>query len=353
VKLAFVVAVVLMVLIAIGAVVVPLLRRGRQQGRPRSVFALALFVIVAVPLVTLGLYLKIGTPATLDGVATQPPAMNIDQALADLRAHLAQQPDDLQGWLLLAQTTTAMHQPAAARDAYDHALKIDAGNADAMVGWAEADSMLQPTHVIGERARQLLQTAVGKQPDNQRGLWLLGISRFQQNEFADAAATWRHLLPLLQPGSAVANAVADQIKAADARSGGVAATAPNADTPALSRNKTHSAALQVNVQLAPALKTRIGRGGTLFIYARAPSGPPMPLAVTRMDANTLPVSVTLTDAMAMTPQRSLSSAPRVFVGARISHSGQAIAQPGDLEGDAGVVAVDATQPILITIDKVH
>lgn len=352
-KPAFVVAVVLMVLFTVAIVVVPLLRRGRQQGQSRSALVLALLVIAAVPLITLGLYLKIGTPATLDGVALQPPAMNIDQALADLRAHLSQQPGDLQGWLLLAQTTTAMHQPPDARDAYNHVLKLDAGNTDAMVGWAEADSMLQSNHLIGERARALLKQAVDKQPDNQRGLWLLGISQFQQNRFADAATTWRHLQPMLQPGSTVANAVAEQIKIADARGGDPSTTAPNAGTTAAASNKQKGPALQVKVRLAPALIARLGDGDTLFIYARAPHGPPMPLAVARMDARMLPVSITLTDAMAMTSQLKLSSVHKVFVGARISHSGQAVAQPGDLEGDAGVVAVDSTQPINITIDKVH
>ena len=352
-KLAFVVTVVLMVLIAIGVVVVPLLRRGRKLGGPRSVFVLALLVIVAVPLITLGLYLKIGTPATLDGVATQPPAMNIDQALADLRVHLSQQPDDLQGWLLLAQTTTAMHQPSAARAAYDHVLKLDAESTDAMVGWAEADSMLQASHAIGERARALLKQAVVKQPDNQRGLWLLGIGEFQQNRFAEASATWHHLQPLLQPGSAVATAVTEQIKIADARAGDTSTATPDTSAQATTGDRPPAPALQVKVRLAPALNGRVGSGDTLFIYARAPAGPPMPLAVARMSARTLPLSVTLTDAMAMTPQLKLSSVSKVFVGARISHSGQAVAQPGDLEGDAGVVATDSTQPISITIDKVH
>lgn len=352
-KLAFVVAVVLMVIIAIAVVVTPLLQRGRQQGRPRNVFVVALLVIVAVPLITLGLYLKIGAPATLDGVAVQPPAMNIDQALADLRAHLVQQPDDLRGWLLLAQTTSAMHQPSDARDAYDHVLKLDAGDTDAMVGWAETDAMLQPDHVMGEHTRALLKQAVEKQPDNQRGLWLLGISEFQQNQYAEAAATWRHLQPMLQPGSAVANAVAEQIKAADLRAHDAPAEASSTDSPKSTNGSPQGPALQVKVQLDPALKTHLGKGDTLFIYARAPSGPPMPLAVARMDAGMLPVSTTLTDAMAMAPQLKLSSVSKVFVGARISHSGQAIAQPGDLEGNAGVVAVDATQPVHITIDKVH
>ncbi len=354
----FMITVAVMVIVAIAAVVTPLLRRGRQLGRPRGVFALALIIIVVVPLATLGLYLKIGTPITLDGVAVQPPPMNIDQALTDLRAHLAQQPDDLRGWLLLAQTSTAMHQASDARDAYDHVLKLDPDNTDAMVGWAEADAMLQSTHVIGERARDLLQQAVIKQPDNQRALWLLGISQFQQNQFAEAATTWRHLQPMLQAGSAVATAVAGQIAAADERAGnpGADASVAKAPTPIASTQADTSRsgpALQVHVTLATALKARVSRGDILFIYARAPNGPPMPLAVARMDANTLPVSITLTDAMAMTPQLKLSSVSKAFIGARISHSGQAIAQPGDLEGDAGVLAVDPQKPVNITIDKVH
>lgn len=346
-KALFFAAVIVMVVLAIAVIVWPLLRTDVRKPKSRRVFALALAAIVLIPLATIGIYLKVGTPATLNGVALQPPPMNIEQALTDLRAHLLQQPGDLRGWALLAQTSAAMHQPADARDAYDHMLKIDAGNTDAMVGWAEADSMLQSTHVISDRARDLLRQAVEKQPDNQRALWLLGISQFQQNDFAQAAATWRHLQPMLQPGSAVASAVAAQIAVADARVGAAA-------SPASAKSATAvSPALQVKVSISAALKSRISSGDTLFIYARAPDGPPMPLAVTRMDARALPVSVTLTDAMAMTPQLKLSSVAKVFVGARVSHDGQAIAKPGDLEGNAGIVPVDTTQPISITIDAVH
>lgn len=342
-KAVFYIVAIVMVLIALAVVVLPLLHRGRQLGRPRGVFALALTIVVALPLLALGLYQFIGTPAALNGVAQQQP-MNIDQAVTELRAHLAQQPGDLRGWLLLAQTSTAMHQPEQARDAYEHALKIDAGNPDAMVGWAESDTVLQADHVIGPRARDLLQQAVSKQADNQRGLWLLGISQFQQSRFADAAASWRRLQPMLEPGSTVAHTVAQQIAAADARAGGA---------PAVASAATTGPALQVQVSLAPALQAQLKPGDTLFVYARAPAGPPMPLAVARMDASALPASVTLTDAMAMTPQLKLSSVPRVLLGARISHNGQAIAQPGDLEGDAGVVEVGRSDPVHIVIDKVH
>lgn len=335
-----------MTAVALALLLWPLIRQGRRQGRPRGIFALALTVAFVLPLGAAGLYLMLGTPVALNGVekqAEQP--LTIDQAVAELRTHLAEQPKDLQGWLLLAQTYGAMRKSDEARNAYGEALKLDPDSTVAMVGWAESDSIARPDHRIEGRALDLLERAVQQEPDNQRGLWLLGISQFQHDRYAEAATTWRKLQPMLEPGSTVAKAVAEQIAIAEARAGGtpVAQETPTADGPAL----------RVQVSLAPSLKGKLGAGDTLFVYARAEQGPPMPLAVARMDAAALPASVTLTDAMGMTPQLKLSSAKRVFVGARVSKSGQAIAQPGDLEGDAGVVDVNAAAPVKIEIDKVH
>lgn len=314
------------------------------MGRPRGIFALALTVAFVLPLGAVGLYLLVGTPVALNGVAAQTEQpVNIDQAVAELRTHLEQKPDDVQGWLLLAQTYSAMHKPGEARDAYDQVLRLDASSTVAMIGWAETDSMVRPDHRIDGRALELLERAVKQEPDSQRGLWLLGISDFQHDRYAEAAATWRKLQPLLEPGSTVAQAVAEQIAVADAHAGGKPEPTSTTEGPAL----------QVQVALSPALKDKLTSGNTLFVYARAEQGPPMPLAVAKLDATALPATVTLTDAMGMTPQLKLSSVPRVFVGARISKSGQAMPQPGDLEGDAGVVDVDTRTPVKISIDKVH
>jgi cytochrome c-type biogenesis protein CcmH len=284
----------------------------------------------------------------LNGVTAAAAApISMQQALTELRTHLQQQPDDLQGWMLLAQTSSMLRQPGEARDAFDHALKLAPNNAEAMIGWAENDSMTRNDHRIEGRAQELLKRAVQLHPDSQRGLWLLGISNFQRGEYREAAATWRLLQPQLEPGSNVAKAVAEQIAVADARAGGEPAGASS------SAAAPQGAALQVQVALAPALKDKLAPGDALFVYARAENGPPMPLAVAKLDPALLPTTVTLTDAMAMTPAFKLSSVERVFVGARISHSGQPVAQPGDLEGDAGVVAVERKTPIKISIDKVH
>jgi cytochrome c-type biogenesis protein CcmH len=352
VKPVFYLAAAVMIAVALALLLFPLLRHGRRAGQPRSVFALMLFIALAIPVGSALLYLKFGTPSTLNGVPAQAQtAMNINQALDELRAHLASNPNDAQGWKLLAQAATEMQQPEQARDAFDHVLKLTPNDTLAMVGWAQADASAREDHLIQGRARNLLQQAVKLEPDNQRALWLLGISDYQQGQYADAAATWRVLQPQLQPGSTVAQAVAKQIALADARAGG--APAPVSSTAQASPSDTQGASLRVNIALAPALKAKLAAGDTLFVYARAENGPPMPLAVTRLDAAQLPTTVTLTDAMSMMPSMKLSSVPRVFVGARISRNGEAMAQAGDLEGDAGVVAVDSKTPINILIDKVH
>ena len=354
-KIAFFVAAAVMIAVALAALLLPLIQHGRKSGRSRGVFALALAIAFVLPLSAGALYMLVGTPKALNGVSTDAErSITLPQALEELHTHLAQQPGDVQGWMLLAQTSSMQRDPAAARDAYDHVLKLDANNAEAMVGWAESDSMTRNDHMIEGRALDLLKRAVALHPDTQRGLWLLGISHFQHDQYKEAAATWRVLQPQLEPGSKVAVAVAEQIAVADARAGVAPASASSSTTAAA----PHGAALQVQVSLAPALKDKVVAGDTLFVFARAagnPSepGPPMPLAVAKLDATHLPTNITLTDAMAMTPALKLSSVSRVFVGARISHSGQPIAQAGDLEGDAGVIAVDSKTPITIHIDKVH
>lgn len=349
-KFAFYIAAAVMIAVALALLLIPLLRHGRRAGRSRGVFVLMLVIALIVPLGVAGVYRLVGTPSTIDNVPTQAQAgMDIHKALDELRAHLVAAPKDAQGWLLLAQAETEMQQPDQARDAYDHVLQLTPNDTNAMVGWAEADAASRTDHRIEGRARDLLLQAVKLAPDNQRGLWLLGISDFQDGQYADAAAIWRLLQPQLQPGSTVAQAVAQQIALADARVNGK----PEGTDAAAQSGSTQGPALRVNVSLAPALTTKLAAGDTLFVYARAENGPPMPVAVARMDASKLPTTVTLTDAMSMVPTMKLSSMPQVFVGARISHSGQAIAQIGDLEGNAGVVAVDSKKPIHIVIDKVH
>lgn len=114
--------------------------------------------------------------------------------------------------------------------------------------------------------------------------------------------------------------------------------------------ENEGAHIAVHVQLAPALRAKVRPGDTLFVFARAVGGPPMPLAIARLQASALPTTVMLTDGMGMTPNLRLSSFKQVNITARISHSGQAMPATGDLDGSVGPVPVHADKPVDIVID---
>jgi cytochrome c-type biogenesis protein CcmH len=103
------------------------------------------------------------------------------------------------------------------------------------------------------------------------------------------------------------------------------------------------------VSLSPQLKDKVSPEDTVFVFARAAEGPPMPLAVARVRVRDLPYRFALDDSMAMSPALKLSAFPKVVVTARVSKSGGASAQPGDLQGASGPVANDAAA-VSVVID---
>lgn len=371
----------LMLAAALICVLLPLVRSGRRNGRTRMPFIVALLIAFALPPVALGLYAWIGTPGALNAPTADTGKLDFAQATAELRAKLQHSPNHPEGWMLLGQAYTAMNRGADARDAYGYALKLKPDDPDIMVALAEADAQTRTDHRLSGNTRKLLERAVALAPDHQRGLWLLGISDYQLGHFDDAMAHWKHLLTLLQPGSSIAAAVEGQIAMAQARAQGktqaqaqaiaqtVAAqaapptpaaptdvnaeSANTADANSADANTQASVAMKIEVKLDPEFAGKVSPDDTLFVYARAINGPPMPLAVARLKASSLPASVTLTDAMAMTPQLKLSSFPRVQVSARISKSGDAMPHSGDLEAQPVQVTTNAKQPVALVIDRVR
>jgi cytochrome c-type biogenesis protein CcmH len=349
----FLVIAAIMVVVALACVLVPMLRSARREGRPRIPFVIALILALVTPPIVLGAYLAIGTPQALQA-APADNAADLASATRQLQENLARKPDDAQGWALLAQAYSALGQPRQALDALNHLLKLKPDDPDAMVAWAEARAEMAPSHLIDDDARTKLQQAVQIEPTHQRALWLLGISDFQRKDYTGATKHWKTLLPLLKPGSKVATAVQQELAAAEAHAGGgTQGTALAAADPAPASSSAGNAiALHVTVKLDPKLASEVQPGDTLFVFARAVNGPPMPLAVARLKASDLPAKITLTDAMAMTPQTTLSKFDRVDVVARISKTGNAMPQAGDLESAPVEIATDARKPIALTIDKV-
>ena len=268
---------------------------------------------------------------------------------------LKAQPNFVPALVSLGAARLALNQPERALGALNHLLKLKPDDPDAMVAWVEATAENSPSHRIDDASRAKLQRALQIEPTHQRALWLLGISDFQRNNFADAEKQWKTLLPLLDPGSRVAETVKQELAEAEARGGNTQGAALAADpAPAASSAASASAevALTLTVKLDPRLAAKVRPDDTLFVFARAVDGPPMPLAVARLKASDLPAKVTLTDAMAMTPAMTLSKFAKVNVAARISKSGNAMPQAGDLESAPIEVATDTRTPVTLTIDRV-
>jgi cytochrome c-type biogenesis protein CcmH len=288
--------------------------------------------------------------ATADGVA--PPHSEDDNeqqfaaAVAQLAEKLKAQPDNAEGWAMLARSYSRLGRHAEAVPAYEKAVALNGNDARLLADYADTLAV-QNNRSLAGAPMKLVERALKIDPDSPKALALAGTDAFERKDFATAVRHWEKLaqgmpadsafMPELQSSIAQARELGGMPKAATAPA--VAATAGPAPGPA----PTQAAAapgvstLQGSVRLSPAMAKLASPTDTVFIFARAAEGPRMPLAILRMQVKDLPLKFTLDDSSAMSPAMRLSQHPRVVVGARVSKSGQATPAPGDLVGQSGPV----------------
>ena len=304
----------------------------------------ALVVAIAVPALALGVYLLVGNPDALDPRLRQsqvgmPEIEKMVQRLAD---RLEQNPEDLEGWKMLGKSYSVMGRFAEASNAYAKAAARAPRDPQLLADLADALAMARGQKMKGE-PEELVLRALQLDPKNLKALALAGTAAYERQDFAGAAAYWERMLPLVPRDSEDARTIATNVAEAKALAGG-------APVPPEGKAAAQAGALRGTVKLSPQLASRVSPGDTVFIFARAAQGPPMPVAVLRRKAGDLPVDFALDDSMAMAG-RKLSDFPSVVVGARISKSGNATPQPGDLQGASAAVANDASG-VTVTIDTV-
>lgn len=339
---------------------------------PSGSRAVAVLVAIAVPVLSIAVYAQLGSPEALERSAAPPamasaqglpadhPKVAGDQAmpsLEDMAAGLAErlvsEPDNLEGWVMLGRSYLVLKQAEPAREAFGRAYQLAPDKPEILVRYVEASALAQNGSMRGKPAElvaKLLQMA----PQHPNGLWMAGLAAYQQADYQQAVTHWSKLAAMLKPGPE-ADMLAQQL--ADARSqlaGGAATGAATVTAAAPAPEPAPQAVgaeLAVEVSLAPELVAQASPADTVFIFARAAEGPRMPLAIVRRSVGELPVSVTLDDSMAMTPELKLSNFQDVVVGARVSKSGTAIPQSGDLEGLTPPIPVPRDQPVKVTIDR--
>ena len=311
--------------------------------------SIAMLTSVVVPAASIVLYLWLGRgealevqPQTTEHVAaTQEQAGSIAEMVANLAQRLRDNPDDAEGWIMLGRSYMVMERYPQAADAYSQAQTLIGDEPDLLVDFAEAVTLANDNQMEGLPTR-LLDRALAREPNHQKGIWLAGFAALQRNAPEQAVELWTRLLEQLPAGSREADAV-----------NAVIAQAQGDPVPeSVSEPVTQGASLAVTVTLDPALAAQVTGDETVFIFARAVDGPPMPLAIQRRAASELPVTVTLDDSTSMLPAMKLSAFPTVTIGARISKSGDAIGASGDLQGLVTPVDVAGTAAVEVSISEV-
>jgi cytochrome c-type biogenesis protein CcmH len=256
------------------------------------------------------------------------------------------EPANAEGWLMLGRSYAVLGQFEPAIAAYRHVLTLQPKNAQALADLADALAVTRQGRFAGEPA-ELIAKALAADPNNLKALLLAGTVAFDQKDYAAAARHWEKATRAGPPGSDLVKQARDNL--AEARQ--LAGLPPLADE-ATSAVAGAGGAIRGRVELAPALAAQAGPEDTVFVFARPAEGSRMPLAILKKRVRDLPLDFTLDDSLAMSPQARLSQAAKVVVGARVSKSGQAMPQPGDLEGLSAPVAPGASGLKLVIADVV-
>lgn len=324
----------------------------------------AVAVGVALPILAFALYFTVGNvqvmlPGGAAGSGAQSPhGTQVEQiaAMVDrLAERMRQEPENVEGWIMLGRSYSTLERFDDAARAYANAVARRASDADLLADYADVLAMAQGRSMLGE-PEKIVVRALGVDPRNIKSLALAGTAAFERQDYAGAVKHWERILEIAPAESELAQSVRGSI--AEARSLSAKQAVPTAvPVPVVAASdktarRSETASVSGVVMLAADAAGRVVPTDTLFVFARPVEGSRMPLAIIRTQAGSLPFKFTLDDSLAMAPGMGLSGHKQVVIGARISKSGNAAPQTGDLEALTAPVAVGAKDiKILIRAEK--
>lgn len=318
---------------------------------------------VFIPLMAVGVYYQLGDFEAATGTrieATQIPAaenrpqISIEDAVVKLEQRLAEQPENPEGWFMLAKTYMAMKHYHKAVAAYETVISQVGEEPEVLLRYADALAMTQGGSLTGT-AKPVVDKVISLMPDNPTVLWMAGTAQSQLGKHSKALTYWYRLRPMLAEEADSQAQLDSLIKASEGQLNSTEIAELKQAAPVVETTSVEAAVtaeIVVTVELDPAFKDKVLATDTVFIFAKAMQGPPMPLAAVKQTVSALPITVSLNDAMAMMPQMKLSNFDQVKISAVISKSGQPGTQPGDLFAEVSPVNVKNQEKIKLIINQV-
>ena len=324
-------------------------------------------LIFSVPVFAISLYAYLGQPELIDGAIKQAAAPSevaghatskgpgklgtLEEMIEKLASRLKEQPNNAEGWFMLGRSYMSLKRYKEAVNALEKTNQLIPNNPVVMLRYADALTMLKGGQISG-KPFELIKKAVELKPDDPTGLWLLGMGYEEQGNYSKAISYWNLLLGVLTDEKSK-NEVNSLISRAKIKAGIDVAenTLEDSSVKKSVPEKYITSTIKVNVSLDKNLLRNVSANDTIFIFARALKGPPMPLAVVRKQVKDLPLSVELDDSMAMMPTMKLSNFEKVQVVARISKSGSAKAQRGDIQSEVEVASAGQKEKVELIINQ--
>jgi cytochrome c-type biogenesis protein CcmH len=283
-----------------------------------------------MPLLILALYAGLGEPDALEKSARQSAftANDVNAMIEKLAQRLQTQPDDPEGWFMLARSYKVMKRFDKASEAFARLHELLPNDAEVMLHYADALAM--STGSLTGQPAELIFRALSIQPANETGLWLAGMVRAEERKFTEAVLYWKKLIGILPSDSDSVKELQNLIAAAEKE---LQQQTQIVETDTAESPAPNGPLIHVSVVVAETLRSKIAPDDTVFVYARASSGPRMPLAVVRKTGADIPFTVTLDDSMAMSPDLKISQFKGITLNVMVSKSGQAKLGHGDLFGE--------------------
>lgn len=337
------------------------LKQNTAESSPRFQFSqtrtlLGIFLVLAI--LTPILYYQLGTPQALHpkkeqamqtaARANNPPS--IAAMVNRLQQKLQQQPNNPEGWTMLGRSYMVLNNYDMAVKALSKAYAQRSDDPNILLMYADALAM-QNGGKVDEKAFKLIKRVLAHDPNDPTAMWMAAMAYETRSDYKSALGYWQRLLPVVKDNPKDYKEVRMHLAHAESVVSGKPMQLPSQTTDKQTASTNSGASVTAVIKLDAKYKTRVKPTETVFVYARAVNGPPQPLAAKKLQVKDLPAKVILNDSMAMSPMNKLSNYTQVYIGARVSQSGNVMPSRGDLQGLSGRVATRDGKTIEVTIDK--
>jgi len=293
----------------------------------KTAIGLCVFII----LISSALYFSLGDVVRMAQRNSEKPITqeSVEKMVGEFAAKMEKDPTNLKGWAMLARSYRILGRNEDAAKAYERAGSFVNSDPQLLADYADVLASNANGNFAG-KPLQLINQALKLDPNNLMALWLSGTASYNAGNYKLAVQSWERLAQQLPPDTDEARAIKGSITEARSKAG-LSAPAPK---PVASSGKEISGKIEISTEL----KSNIKSGDIVMVIARKP-GERMPVAVLKAPATDFPMRFTLNDALAMNPSAPLSQLSEASIEVRISKTGMAKPEAGDLISSVQTIKV--------------